>query len=56
MHEVQLLDLCSAPKVIGGMRWASRMNLTGEDKRPEGKRVLVIRRCKWKDNIKMDLK
>lgn len=46
MHEVQLLDLCSAPNVIGGMRWASHMSLTGENMRPERKRVLVIRRCK----------
>jgi hypothetical protein len=55
MHEVQLLDLCSSPNVTGGMRWASHLNLTGENMRPEGKRVLVIR-CKWEDNIKMDLK
>ena len=53
---MQLLELCSAPNVIGGMRWASHMNLTVGNMRSEGKRVLVIRRCKWKDNIKMDLK
>jgi hypothetical protein len=32
------------------------MNLTGQNVRPEGKRVLVIRRGKWEDNVKMDLK
>jgi len=32
------------------------MNLTGENVRPAGKRVFLIRRCKWEDNIKMDLK
>jgi hypothetical protein len=56
MREVHILDLCSEPNVIGRMRWASHMNLTGENVRPEGKRVLVIRRCKWEDNINMDLK
>jgi hypothetical protein len=56
MHEVQLLDLCSAPNVVGGIRWASYVNLTGENMRPDGKRVHVIRRGKWEDNIKIDLK
>lgn len=56
MHEVQLLDLCSARNVVGGMIWASHMNLTGENMRTDGKRVLVIRRGKWEYNIKIDLK
>ena len=45
------------------MRWAGHVARMGEDKgvhrvlvgRPEGKRSLEKPRCRWEDNIKMDL-
>ena len=45
------------------MRWAGHVASMGEGRgvhrvlvgKPEGKRPLGIPRCRWKDNIKMDL-
>jgi len=45
------------------MRWARHVACMGEDRgvqrvlvgKPEGKRPLRRPRCKWEDNIKMDL-
>ena len=45
------------------MRWAGHVALTGEKRgvyrvlvgKPEGKRPLGRPRCRWEDNIKMDL-
>jgi len=45
------------------MRWAGHVARMGEDKvvyralvgKPEGKRPLGRPRCRWEDNIKMDL-
>jgi len=45
------------------MRWAGHMARMGEDRgmhmvlvgKPEGKRPLGRPRCRWEDNIKMDL-
>ena len=45
------------------MRWAGHVARTGERKgvyrvlveKPEGKRLLGRQRCRWEDNIKMDL-
>jgi hypothetical protein len=45
------------------MRWAGHVARTGDRRgayrillgRPEGKRPLGRPRCRWKDNIKMDL-
>jgi len=46
-----------------GMRWAGHVARMGEDRgvqrvlveKPEGKRPLGRPRCRWEDNIKMDL-
>jgi hypothetical protein len=46
------------------MRWVGHMALMGEMRnayrilvgKPEGKRPLGRRRCRWEDNIKMDLR
>jgi hypothetical protein len=46
------------------MRWAGHMARMGEGRgvyrilvgRPEGKRPLEIPRCRWEDNITMDLR
>jgi hypothetical protein len=45
------------------MRWAGHVALLGEERgvyrvlvgKPEGKRPLGSPRCRWKDNIRMDL-
>jgi hypothetical protein len=61
-------DLYSSPNIIGinksrRMRWAGHVALMGENmnafrllvRKPEGKRPLCRPRCRWVDNIRMDL-
>jgi hypothetical protein len=65
LHNEELHDLYSSPSIIRiiksrRMRWAARMGkkrnaytlLVG---RPERNRPLGRPRCRWMDNIKMDL-
>jgi hypothetical protein len=64
----ELHDLYSSPNIVRvikarRMRWAGHVVRMGEGRgayrvlvgRPEGKRPLVRPRCRWEDNIKMDL-
>ena len=64
----ELKDLYSLPNIVRvvksrRMRWAGHVARMGEDKvvyralvgKPEGKRPLGRPRCRWEDNIKMDL-
>jgi hypothetical protein len=56
LHNEELHDLYFLPSVItiiksGRMRWACRL-LVGK---PEGKSQLVRPRCRWVNNIKIDL-
>ena len=68
LHNEELNDLYSLPNIVqvvksGQMRWAGHVARMGEDRgvhrvlvrKPEGKRLLGRPRCKWKDNIKLDL-
>jgi hypothetical protein len=68
LHNEELHDLyCSSPvvRVIKSrrMRWAGHVAQMGEGRgvykvlvgKPEGKRPMGRPRCKWEDNIKMDL-
>jgi hypothetical protein len=61
-------DLYSSPSIIRviksrRMRWAGHVTRIGEKRnvyrllvgKPEGKRPLVRPRCRWVDNIRMDL-
>ena len=49
--------------MVGSKRWAGHVTRMGEGRgvhrvlvgKPEGKRPLGRPRCRWKDNIKMDL-
>jgi hypothetical protein len=68
LHNEELNDLYSLPNIVRvvksrGMRWAGHVARMGEDReahrvlvgKPEGKRPLGRPRCRWEDNIKMDL-
>jgi hypothetical protein len=69
LHNEELHNLYSSPSIIrmiksGRMRWAGHVARMGEKKNayrmlvgnPEGKRPLGRPRCRWVDNIKMDLR
>jgi hypothetical protein len=68
LHNVELHDLYSSPSIIRiiklrRMRWAGHVARRGEKRntyrllvgKPEGMRPLERPRCRWMDNIKMDL-
>jgi hypothetical protein len=68
LHNKELNDLYSSPTIIRvmesrRMRWAGHIARMGEGRgayrilvgRPEGRRPLGRPRCRWEDNIKMDL-
>src|SRR5215469_3858533 len=68
LHNEELRDLYSLPNIVrvvksGRMRWAGHVERMGERRgvhrvlvgKSEGKRQLGRPRCKWEDNIKMDL-
>jgi hypothetical protein len=68
LHNEELHDLYSSPSIIRiikprRIRWAGHMARMGEKRnvhrllvgKPEGKRPLGGPRCRWIDNIKMDL-
>jgi hypothetical protein len=69
LHNDELHNLYSLPNVVRviksrRMRWAGHVARMGEGRdvyrvlvgRPEGKRQLGRPRCRWEDNIKMDLR
>jgi hypothetical protein len=53
----KLYDLCSSPNIIQACGTNGRQErcIQGLVGRPEGKRLLGRPRCRWEDNIKMDL-
>jgi hypothetical protein len=68
LHNEELNNLYSLPSIVWvvksrRMRWAGHVARMGEERgvhrvlvgKPEGKRPLVRPRCKWEDNIKLDL-
>jgi hypothetical protein len=68
LHNEELNDLYSLPNIVRmvksrRMRWAGHVARMGEGRgvngvlmgKPEGKRPLGRPRCRWDDNIKMDL-
>jgi hypothetical protein len=68
LHNKELHDLCSSPSIIRimksrRMRWAGHVARMGEKRnvyrllvgKPEGRRPLGRPRCRWLDNIRMDL-
>jgi hypothetical protein len=68
LHNDELHDLYSSPNIVRviksrRMRWAGHVACMGEGRgayrvlveRPKGKRPLGRPRCRWEDNIKMDL-
>ena len=68
LHNEELRDLYSSPNIVlviksRRMRWAGRVTRMEEGRgvhkvlvgKPEGKRPLGRQRCRWEDNIKMDL-
>ena len=68
LHNEELNDLYSSPNIVQviksrKMRWAGHIAGMGDRKgtyrvlvgKPEGKRPLGRPRCRWEDNIKMDL-
>jgi hypothetical protein len=68
LHNEELRDFYSSPSIIriiksSRMRWAAHVARTGEKRnayrflvgKPEGKRPLGRPRCRWVDNIRMDL-
>ncbi|KAJ4450726.1 hypothetical protein ANN_02156 [Periplaneta americana] len=69
LHNTELHALYSSPDIIRKiksrrLRWAGHVACMGESRnayrvlvgRPEGKRPLGRPRCRWEDNIKMDLR
>jgi len=68
LHNEELNDLYSPPSIVRviksrRMRWAGHVARMGERRgvyrvlvgKPEGKKPLRRPRCRWEDNIKMDL-
>ena len=68
MHNEELNDLYSSPNIVRviklrRIRWAGHVAHMGEERgvyrvlvgKPEGKRPLGRPRCRWVDNIQMDL-
>jgi hypothetical protein len=67
LHNEELRDLYSSPSIISIIksrrRWADHVARMGEKRnpyrllvgKPEGKRPLGRLRCRWVDNITMDL-
>ena len=68
LHNEELNDLYSSPNIVrviklGRMRWAGHVARMGEERgvyrvlvwKPEGNRPLGRPRCRWVNNIKMDL-
>jgi hypothetical protein len=68
LHNEELCDLYSSPSIIRiiksrRMRWAGHVGRMGVKRkvckllvgRPEGKRLLERPRCRWVDDIRMDL-
>ena len=68
LHNEELSDLYSLPNIVRvvksrRMRWAGHVAHTGKGRgvlrvlvgKPDGKRPLGRPRCRWEDNIKMDL-
>ena len=68
LHNKELNDLFSSPNIVQviklrRMRWAGHVAHMGEERRvyrvlvgkPEGKRPLGRPRCRWMDNIRLDL-
>ena len=68
LYKEELNDLCCSPNIVRviksrRMRWAGHVARVGEGRaayrvlvgEPEGKRPLGRPRCRWEDNIKMDL-
>ena len=68
LHNEELSDLYSLSNILrvvksGRMRWAGHVVRMGEGRgvhrvlvgKPEGNRPLGRPRCRWEDNIKMDL-
>jgi len=69
LHNEDLRDLYSLPNIVRvvksrRMKWAGHVARMGEGRgvhrvlvgKPEGKRPLGRPRCRWEDNIKMDLR
>ena len=54
LHNEELNDLYSTP-IIVRVKKSRRMRWTVLVRKPEGKRPLGRPRCRWEDNIKMDL-
>ena len=68
LHNEELSDLYSLPNIVRLvksriMRWAGHVARMGEGRgvymvlvgRPEGERPLGRPRCRWEDNIKIDI-
>ena len=68
LHNEELRDLYSLPNIMRvvksrRMRWAGHVVCMGDGRgvhrvlmgKPEGRRPLGRHRCRWKDDIKMDL-
>jgi hypothetical protein len=68
LHNEELCDLYSSPSIIRiiksrRMRWAGHVARMGEKRnmyrllvgKPEGRRPLGRPRCRWVDNIRMDV-
>jgi len=68
LHNNELNDLYSSPNIVRviksrRMRWAGHVGRMGEERgvyrvlvgKPEGKRPVGRPRCRWVDNIRMDL-
>jgi hypothetical protein len=69
LHNDELHNLYSSPSVVRvikswRMRWVGHVACMGEGRgvyrilvgRPKGKRLLGRPRCRWEDNIKIDLR
>jgi hypothetical protein len=69
LHNEELNNLYSSPNIVWvtksrRMRWAGHVARIGEGRgvyrvlvgKPEGRRPLGRHRCRWEDNIRMDLR